>query len=101
MTDGWSAVRGVMSKTVSAADKYAGKSKSAICIEPDAKTLTSGSYPRYLPDRTTVQYTLEHGEVEVDLREGRVRISCNGHGEMFVKPVVSNVVEIQMIEVIP
>ena len=79
-------------------DAYAGKTPTAICIDPDAFTVRQGSYPRYLPERCEVEYTVANGTISVSLRDGELHLHGNyNNAEMVIKPEVSNVLTVKII----
>ena len=80
------------------ADAFAGTVETAIAIDPDAASMRTGKYPRFLPDRVEIEFRLELGSIEVALRDGRLRIRGNyGNAEMVVRPEVSNGLEIFLV----
>jgi len=77
---------------------FSGETETAICIDPDAFTMRQGGYPKYLPERCDVEYTLSRGEISISLRDDVLHIHGNYHNsEMVIKPEVSNVFTVKLI----
>src|SRR5437868_4065002 len=81
-----------LADTRHALDAFAGTEPTLIRCEPSPM-----SSVRFLPNRTNVEYTLEHGEIEVGLRDGELRVIATGKGELVVQPQSSNVVALKLI----
>lgn len=77
-------------------DAYGNRTQTHICIDPDAAYL--GKSPAYLPDRSSVEYRLELGEIEVRLVEGEVQIMATGYGRLAVTPSSSNTLSLLFVE---
>lgn len=67
-------------------------------IEVDPYSAFDGRLPHYLPDRVTVEYSLEHGSIQIDLRDGELRVSSEGRGQLVIEPATANAVSLKLIK---
>ncbi len=77
---------------------FQGSEQTAITVDPDNIYLGSGRIPSYLPERTTISYRLKHGDIEIDLRDGVLKVMSTGMGKLIVSPSSSNTLTLEMIE---
>lgn len=50
-----------------------------------------------IPDRATITFLLEHGQVEITLRKGKLQVCATPSGRPATLPQASNVLEIDVV----
>jgi hypothetical protein len=82
-------------------DNFVGTKPTKVKLDPDGASIRSGVYPRFLPERSSVEFALKAGEIETRLDEIQnelvVRVMATGNSQLVVEPESSNVVRLRLI----
>jgi len=78
-------------------DNYAGTKPTRVKIDPDGPAIRSDEYPRFLSERSSIEFGFEVGEIEMRLEDEFVRVMATGNSQLVVEPESSNVVRLRLI----
>jgi hypothetical protein len=77
---------------------FVGTKPTKVKLDPDGSSIRSDQYPRFLPERSSIEFALEAGEIETRLEDEFVRVIASGNSQLVVEPESSNVVRLRLIQ---